>query len=60
MSDFMPQTPDEIRRNCFGAIAHVCDDLSRCAMAQDATGVEAHYSILVILMARLETINHMQ
>jgi hypothetical protein len=30
-------------------------------MAQDATGVEKHYSILVILMARLvTTLNHMQ
>lgn len=61
MSDFMPQTLDEIRRNCFGAIAHICDDISRCAMVQDTTGVETHYSTLVILMARLETIsNHMQ
>lgn len=61
MSDFMPQTLDEIRRNCFGAIAHICDDISRCAMVQDMTGVETHYSTLVILMARLETIsNHMQ
>lgn len=61
MSDFMPQTPDEIRRNCYGAIAHVCEDISRCAMVQDVTGVEMHYSTLVILMARLETIsNHMQ
>lgn len=60
MSDFMPQTPDEIKRNCFGAIAHICEDISRYAMVQDAMGVETHYSILVILMARLETINHMQ
>lgn len=60
MSDFMPQTPDEIRRNCYGAIAHECEDISRCAMVQDAAGVETHYSILVILMARLEAINHMQ
>lgn len=57
----IPQTPGEMRRECFGKIARVCDNISRCAMVQDADGVETHYALLAKAMKTLDIIiSHME
>lgn len=57
----IPQTPEEMRRECFGKIARVCDNISRCAMVQDAGGVETHYALLAKAMKTLDIIiSHME
>jgi len=51
-----PQTPEEMERETLGVIAGVCQDMERCAMAQDVVGLNTHYGFLKTTMGRLDVI----
>ena len=56
MKNPIPQTSEELERECLGTIASVARDIERAAMNSDAATVNTHFDFLKTQMKRLETI----
>lgn len=61
MTHPIPQTPEELERDCLGTIWRVCDDMIRCIQQGDEAGLDVHYDFLRKQMNRRELIRkHMK
>jgi len=56
MTHPIPQTPEELERDCLGTIWRVCDDMIRCIQQGDEAGLDVHYDFLRKQMNRLQII----
>ena len=56
MNHPIPQTQEELERECFGTIAGVARDIERAAMNSDAATVNTHFDFLKKQINRLDVI----
>lgn len=56
MKNPIPQTPEELERECLGTIANVARDIERAAMESKPEVVKTQMRFLKVQMERLETI----
>lgn len=56
MKNPIPQTSEELERECLGTIASVARDIERAAMNGDAATVNTHFDFLKKQINRLDVI----